>query len=754
MAEKKLLVVIGAKISDFDKAMRQVRKDTKGLVNGMQSISKEMTTVGGAMTTGLTLPIVAAGGAAIKYFGDFEQAMTGSVAIMGNLSDTMRNDMELAAREVAKTTRFSAAEAAEAYYFLASAGMDAVQSMEALPRVAAFAQAGNFDMARATELLADAQSALGLTVDDTAENMENMTRVSDVLVKANMMANASVEQFSEALTNKAGAALRLLGKDVEEGVAVLAVFADQGKKGAAAGEALNIVMRDLQRASIKNREEFEKLNVRVYDADGNMRNMADIISDLENAFAGMSDEQLRSTMMMMGFQDESVANIAALLGTSDAIREYERQARLAGNTTQEVAEKQLDNLWDQLGLLKDRLLDSGIVLGKTLGGTIKDVVIPMVDKLIEKIGKLAEWFANLSPTTQKIIIGFAGILAIIGPVLFVLGSIIGTVAKLIPILTFAGRAIQLITAATKSGMIVQKMAMVLTKAWTVIQGIFNAVMMANPIGLIILAIIALIAIIIVVVKYWDEIVAAMKKAWEWIKDVFAKWWEGFKEFWSGIWDFVKEKLLAAWEWIKEMFMTYHPIGLVITHWETIKQFFTVLWDIVKNIFSNALSAIGNFITDRFNAYVNFMTGIKDKIVGVFVAVKDGILNIWRGIVDGIKGFINRIIDAINGMIGRMNRLQFDVPNWVPIIGGKKWGFNLNTLPHLATGGDIVQAGMAMVGEDGPEIVHLPQGAKVQPLATTQEHHHSGTIRVEGINDEGQLISVKEIIIEELLKEIR
>ncbi|HEY7822232.1 MAG TPA: phage tail tape measure protein, partial [Acidimicrobiia bacterium] len=171
-------------------------------------------------------------GFSIREFAKFDGAMTKSTAIMGDLSDTMRKDLSNAAREVAKTTTFSAEQSAESFFFLASAGLDAEQSIAALPKVAAFAQAGAFDMARATDLLTDAQSALGLSVDDTSENMANMARVSDVLIKANTLANATAEQFSEALTNKAGAALRVLGKDVEEGAAVLAFFADQGVKGA------------------------------------------------------------------------------------------------------------------------------------------------------------------------------------------------------------------------------------------------------------------------------------------------------------------------------------------------------------------------------------------------------------------------------------------------------------------------------------------------------------------------------------------
>src|SRR6056297_1802745 len=153
-----------------------------------------------AATKVITSAASAIAGFSIREFAKFDEAMVRSTAIMGDLSETMRKDLSDAAREVAKTTTFSADQAAESLFFLASAGLDAEQSIGALPKVAAFAQAGAFDMARATDLLTDAQSALGLSSDDTAANLENLQRVSDVFVKANTLANATVEEFSEAMT--------------------------------------------------------------------------------------------------------------------------------------------------------------------------------------------------------------------------------------------------------------------------------------------------------------------------------------------------------------------------------------------------------------------------------------------------------------------------------------------------------------------------------------------------------------------------
>jgi TP901 family phage tail tape measure protein len=320
--------------------------------------------------------------ASVKAFADFDAEMNKSISIMGNVADSLRNDMSDAAREVAKTTTFSAKEAAEAYFFLASAGLDAKSSIEAMPKVAKFAQAGMFDMALATDLLTDAQSALGLTIrNDAIKNMENMVRVSDVLVKANTLANASVEQFSSALTNKAGAALRALGKDVEEGVAVLAAFADQGIKGEEAGTQLGIVLRDLTTKAIQNKSEFAAMGLSVFDATGEMRNLGDIVGNLETSLAGMSDETMKATLLQAGFSDKSLASLMALLGTSEAIKTYEAALYEAGGTTEEVSTKQLETLNAQLGIIKSAFVELGIEIGERLEPTIT-VLAGEVQKLL------------------------------------------------------------------------------------------------------------------------------------------------------------------------------------------------------------------------------------------------------------------------------------------------------------------------------------------------------------------------------------
>jgi len=375
--------------------------------------------------------VAALGTAAIVKFEGFNRAMRQSQAIMGDLTDVQMRRMSEAAIATARVTRFSGEDAAKSYFFLASAGLDAEQSIAALPQVAQFAQAGMFDMALATDLLTDAQSALGLTVPDVAQNLQNMARVSDVLVKANTLANASVQQFSEALTNKAGAALKVTNKSLEEGIAVLAAFADQGIKGAEAGNALNIVMRDLQTKAIQNASVFDALGVRVFDAAGNMNNMADIVGDMERALAGMSTEQQKATLLQLGFSDKSVVFQQVLLGTSEKIRAYEESLRSAGGTTEAVAGRQLTGLQKSLEKVKAEFLRlsaasapviAGIASGlETLAKRMESVDVADLTKRVKHaFGSMVVFARNLYDEVLGIVTKFSVLKDLVSELLGVL----------------------------------------------------------------------------------------------------------------------------------------------------------------------------------------------------------------------------------------------------------------------------------------------------------------------------------------------
>jgi len=635
------------------KGLRQAEKDLKGFASGI-----------GKAIAGATAVVAGIGIASVKAFADFDSAMNKSIAIMGDVSDVLRNDMSDAAREVAKTTTFSAEQAAEAYFFLASAGLDAEASIAALPAVANFAQAGMFDMATATDLLTDAQSALGLSSDDAAENLANMAGLSDILVKANTLANASVEQFSEALTNKAAASMRNLGIATEEGVAVLAVFADQGIKGSEAGTTFNATLRGMTQGAERNSAAFKEMGIEVFDAEGNFNSMADIIGNMETAFDGMSTEQQRAKLSQLGYTEETLNGTLALLGNSEAIREYEASLLSAGGTAEEVATKQLQTFSAQLGILGSFVNDVGIAIGTELGPTMETLVEDL-KPVIEQVGNaLIPAFKALTPTITQLVSALPGLITQLIPILPVMVQIAATVLQLaielLPVFMMIINALLPVLAGftaflTENAVVVANVAIAIgalvlgVKLFNTVLGVsklatlgfaaakgvatvatraFNTALKANPIGLVITLIVGLIAGLV---------------AFFTLTETGQKIWGAFTDF-----------LLVSWSGFKD-------------------GFFTVL------------EAVGKFFKATINGYIGM----------------------W-------ETFINFFINGINSIIRGLNKISVSVPA-TALTPALNFGVNIPTvprlnLPRLADGG-IVKARpggiIANIGEGGQDEAVIP-----------------------------------------------
>ena len=428
---EKLVVRLLADDKQYQRTIDRVEKRTAAM-------ARKLTATGAKMTAAITLPILAMGAVAVREFARFDQAMTQSTSIMDVTAEQTAKMRDLAT-ELGGQTIQGPTKLAESYFFLASAGLSAEEAMAALPGVAAFATAGAFDMALATDLLTDAQSSLGLATGDTATKMANMTRLADVLVKANTLANASVAQFSTALTSKAGAALKSYNKDVEEGVAVLAALADQGIKAELAGNALDRVTRLLSKSALDNKSAHEQLGFSVFDNTGKMRNYADIIENLEQITGNMSDEARSAALDQLGFSARVQGVILPLLGTSAAIRKYEAELRKAGGTTKNVADKQIKSFSNQMTILKNNLSSVAIEIGSVLA--------PFILKLNERIQQGIRWWKSLDTSTKRWIIALAAAAAAIGPVLLALGAIGGAVAGMIAAASAVGSVIAAVASA-------------------------------------------------------------------------------------------------------------------------------------------------------------------------------------------------------------------------------------------------------------------------------------------------------------------
>lgn len=405
-----------------DKLNKELAETQTGLADmgkRLGDIGAGLTNAGQQLSTYVTAPVLAMGAASLYAFGQFDDAMVKSTSIMGAVAPELRKQMEEVAKGVAGDSATGAAKVAEGYYFLASAGLDAAASMKALPAVERFATAGAFDLAKATELLTGAQNALGLRSTDATANLKGMVRVSDVLTEAANKAGASQEEFAKALGNKSGASLRSLNKSMEEGVAVLAVYADQNIKAEQGGEKLAILLRELQNAAQDNSSEWKRMGLSVFDNTGKMRNIGDIIGQLEGKLGGMSDEQKNATFKMLGFRMESKGAIESLLGFSGKIKEYQKALEEAGGATQKVADSQMKSFSMQMKNLANIAEILAIELGELLA--------PSINWISQRIREGMAWWKGLSKETKMFAIYVAGAAAAVGPLLVALGSLLAAV---------------------------------------------------------------------------------------------------------------------------------------------------------------------------------------------------------------------------------------------------------------------------------------------------------------------------------------
>ena len=659
MADERTLSLILRLKDEASKGLQGIT----GQLDKMQPAFRSMALVG----TAAFVAVGAAVGLSIKNYSDFNKAITKSTSIMGDLNEDVVREMERTARDVAKVTIFSAKQAADAYFYLASAGLGAAESMATLNTVAQFAQAGAFDLALATDLLTDAQSALGLTIrDDAIKNMENMVKVSDVLVKANTLANATVQQFSESLTAEAGAALKSFGIDVEEGVAVLAAFADQGVKGQIAGSGLSRVLRLLTKAANDNRKEMDDLGITVFDAEGEVRNLAFVIEDLESALMGMSDEQRTVALESIGFTARIQGIILPLLGTSDAIKEYEKALREAGGTTKDVADKQLEAFSAQMIMLKNKVADVTLTIGKTFA----PILLDLVNKITPLIERMATWIEENPKLTINILIATAAISGLV--------AIVGIFGIMLPGLIAAGTAFGVMFSAL---------------TWPI------------------LGVIAIVAALIVIgILLRDVLKTLWNVAVEFLRPAIESLWESIKKFWASLkelWDLISPVLIPVLKFLAVVVLAtlYGQILLVVGVVATL-----------INIFVKMATFSMSTVTGVIESFIWMWEKIKEVVSWIGKVFSD----FWGWLGDGFKGAVNFLIglaegwanvwiNAINFIISALNKIKFSIPDWVPGIGGNRFGINIKkvaeiVLPRLAEGGIVNRPTAVLAGEAGPEAI--------------------------------------------------
>lgn len=350
--------------------------------NSMGSFIKggagKIAKVGGVALAAASGAVVAFGKKSIDAGMAFDSSMSQVAATMGLTMADLQKDVKTTdtaygtftgnlreyAQFMGKNTAFSATEAADALNYMALAGYDTQTSMDMLPNVLNLAAAGNMELAQASDMVTDAQTALGLDIGETTELVDKMAKTSS-------KSNTSVSQLGEAMLTVGGTAKNMKGGTTELSAA-LGILADNGIKGAEGGTALRNVLLGIQ--SKKFEKTFGQLGVSAYDADGNLRPLNETLADMNDAMEGMT-EQEKTKLITNTFNKADLKSVNALLGTSaERWDELTGEIENASGAAQDMADTQLDNLAGDVTLFKSALEGAQIAISDSLNPTLRNLV--------------------------------------------------------------------------------------------------------------------------------------------------------------------------------------------------------------------------------------------------------------------------------------------------------------------------------------------------------------------------------------------
>lgn len=292
--------------NSFSGAFSSVLKGAAGVAKAVVGVVATATTAAAAF-----------GASSVKAGQEFDAAMSQVAATMGKSNEQLQSEIVTVgdftgtlrdfAQEMGSKTAFSATQAAEALNYMALAGYDAETSVSMLPNVLNLAAAGGIDLGYASDMVTDASSALGLSIEETAQMVDKMATTSS-------KSNTSVAQLGEAILTVGGTAKMMAGGTTELSAA-LGILADNGTKGAEGGTALRNILLSLGAPTDKASDALNSLGVAVYDSEGNMRPLKDTIADLNNAMSDMTDAE-KTNIINTIFNKADLKNVNALLATS------------------------------------------------------------------------------------------------------------------------------------------------------------------------------------------------------------------------------------------------------------------------------------------------------------------------------------------------------------------------------------------------------------------------------------------------------
>lgn len=407
-------------------------------------------------------------------FISFDDAITSAVAKFSEIDLATKEGqasllrLKAAARETGAATEFTAAQSAQALDFFALAGFNAEQAMASLPGAVDLATAANADLARSTDIVSDSLGAFGLMTKDSDQLQKNLARTTDVMAKTMTSTNTNIEDLFEAI--KKGAPVFVnAGQSMESFNALLGIMANSGIKGAEAGTSLKNMMLRLGNPVSEARKVLSKYNVEVADSQGNFRDVVDIMLDFEKSLKSVGSQQKTEALATV-FGSRAVTGFSVLLkeGTT-SLRNFREDLINSGGATKKMADIIRTSLGNRIKVLISSAIEMGFRFLEAFDGKGR--------KGIEILTEAVRNF-NMQPVVDAVkfaFSAFSSLLSILREYRPIIEGIVGGFLAY-NIAIKAGIAL----GAVKSFFSFIGVLRTLGGAWT----IFNAIVAANPIGIV------------------------------------------------------------------------------------------------------------------------------------------------------------------------------------------------------------------------------------------------------------------------------
>lgn len=357
--------------------------DTSGFTKGVSS----MTVAAGNLISDLTktaaTKLAGLAKSSVSVGMNFDASMSQVAATMGTTVDQIDN-LTKVAKEMGSTTKFTATQAADALNYLALAGYDADKAAEVLPSVLNLAAAGGMDLAYASDLVTDAMASLNIEA-----NKQNVDDFGNKLAMAASKANANVSQLGEAILTVGGTAANLKGGTTELTTA-LGLLANVGIKGAEGGTHLRNIILSLQSPTDEAAKKMQKLGLQVYDSQGKMRGLNDILSDLNSAMNGMTQGQKDSIINQLFNKTDLAAVNGLLAAQGDQWNTLAAQIDNADGAMGQMAETQIDNLQGAMTIMSSAFEGMQLAVYDELEPTLTEAVKWGTDCLTQLTTALSE----------------------------------------------------------------------------------------------------------------------------------------------------------------------------------------------------------------------------------------------------------------------------------------------------------------------------------------------------------------------------